>query len=158
MTIHKLLGLALFGTMAVGCGSNNTPANDLGTADLAVKSDLATGAADLSTPPDLTPATVTVNVGMGGNAFVPQTATINVGDTIRWVWVGNNHNVVSGTVTAGVGTPDNKFCNQMNQNCAAAPVMNTGNTYSFTFTTKGAYPYFCRPHAGAGMTGTITVQ
>lgn len=39
-----------------------------------------------------------------------------------------------------------------------APVANTGNVYMFTFTTKGTYPYFCRPHAGAGMTGTITVQ
>ena len=33
-----------------------------------------------------------------------------------------------------------------------------GNVYVFPFTTKGTYPYFCRPHVGAGMTGTITVQ
>lgn len=158
MNLQNLLGFALFGTMIVGCGGNTTPSNDLGVADLAVKSDLAGGAADLSSSPDLSPATVTVNVGQGGNVFVPATLTINAGDTVKFVWASNNHNVVSGTVAAGVGTPDNKFCNPNNQNCAAAPVANTGNMYSFTFTTKGTYPYFCRPHAGAGMTGTITVQ
>jgi len=30
-------------------------------------------------------------------------------------------------------------------------------TFSFTFTVPGSYPYFCEIH-GAQMTGTITVQ
>mgnify|MGYP000205054695 CR=1 FL=1 len=47
MNLQKLLGCALFGTMIVGCGGN-TPSADLGNADLAVRSDLATGNADLS--------------------------------------------------------------------------------------------------------------
>ena len=157
MNLQKLLGCALFGTMIVGCGGN-TPSTDLGAADLAVRSDLATGNADLASSPDLAPVTRTVNVGQGGNVFAPATLTINAGDTVNFVWASNNHNVVSGTVSGGVGTPDNKFCNPNNQNCAAAPVANTGNTYSYTFTTKGTYPYYCRPHAGVGMAGTITVQ
>ncbi len=68
--------------------------------------------------------------------------------------MGSGHNVVSGTN----GMSDGKFCNQMNTNCASAPTESSGNTYSFTFTTAGSYPYFCRPHASLGMTGTITVQ
>jgi plastocyanin len=34
----------------------------------------------------------------------------------------------------------------------------SGAQYSHTFTTAGTYNYFCRPHCGAGMTATITVQ
>lgn len=152
----KMLGLALFGALALGCGSNNTPAVDMAAAaDLATKVDLAGNTSDLSTPPDLSPATVTINVGPGGaNTFVPQTATINVGDTIKWVWGSGGHNVVSGTG----GTADNKFCSPANANCATAAVSANGFSYSFTFTTKGSYPYFCKPHVNAGMTGTITVN
>lgn len=156
MHIQKTMGLALFGMLAFGCGNNNTPAKDMAAAaDLAVKSDLAGNPADLATPPDLSPATVTVMVGPGGaNTFVPATATINVGDTVKWVWGSGGHNVVSGTG----GTADNKFCSQNNTNCATTATSANGNTYMFTFTTKGSYPYFCKPHVNAGMTGTITVN
>lgn len=157
MNLQKLLGFALFGTMIVGCGGN-TPSADLGAADLAVRSDLAGSNPDLAGGADLAPVTRTVQVGQGGNVFAPAALTINAGDTVQFVWASNNHNVVSGTVSGGVRTPDNKFCNPNNQNCANAPVANTGNMYSFTFTTKGAYPYYCQPHALVGMTGTITVQ
>jgi plastocyanin len=74
------------------------------------------------------------------------------------MWAGSGHDVTSGTVSGGVGTPDNKFCNQNNTDCANAPLENAGNTYSFVFTTAGSYSYYCRPHASFGMTGTITVQ
>lgn len=94
-----------------------------------------------------------VTVGSGGLSFSPSTLTINVGETVRWVWAGSNHNVVSGTVAA-----DNKFCSPTDTNCATAPTSASGATYSHTFTTAGAYPYFCAPHRLAGMTGTITVQ
>lgn len=154
MNLQKTLGLALFGILAIGCGDNNTPAKDMAVADLASRTDLAGTNADLASAPDLAPVTMTVNVGQGGNVFVPQNVTINVGDTIRWVWATGNHNVVSGTG----GTADNKFCSPNNQTCATTPVSAAGATYSFTFTTKGSYPYFCRPHVGAGMVGTITVN
>ena len=155
MHIQKTIGLALFGMLAVACGDNNTPAKDMAVADLATKSDLAGSAPDLSTAPDLAPATVTVTVGQGGaNTFTPQAVTINVGDTVKWVWASGGHNVVSGTG----GTADNKFCSPNNATCGTTPTSVAGTTYSFTFATKGSYPYFCKPHVGAGMTGTITVN
>lgn len=94
-----------------------------------------------------------VTVGSGGLSFSPSTLTINVGETVRWVWAGSGHNVVSGTAAA-----DNKFCSPNDTSCATAPTSASGTTYSHTFTTAGAYPYFCAPHRLAGMTGTITVQ
>jgi plastocyanin len=101
-----------------------------------------------------TPTTHDVQVGGVSFSFTPSTLTICAGDTVHWVWMGSGHTVTSGTN----GTADNKFCNQNNMNCSANPTESTGNTYDFTFATAGTFPYFCRPHASLGMTGTITVQ
>lgn len=100
--------------------------------------------------------TVTINVGMGGNNFDPKMQTIIRCDKVRWVWVAGNHNVVSGSG----GTPDNWFCSDptMAGNCATSAVKSPPNSYEFQFTVKGTYPYYCRPHLGAGMTGTIVVN
>ncbi len=165
---NKMIGLAFAGALAVGCGGGTNGNNhDLRTAnpDLSMP-DLMTPPPppDLTTPPDmmepppdmLCPGgkTTTVMVGMGGNNFNPATVTINKCDTIRWVWAGAGmHTVTSGTAP----TPDNKFCDDNNMDCANAPLQGSGHTYSFTFTTAGTYPYFCRPHSGV-MKGTITVN
>ena len=171
-----LFASALF---AAGCGSSPSTdmAGDLPTSDLARPGgDLATGGGDLATggadmamgPADLVMAqadlaaapdlamganVATVNVGMGGATFSPKSVTIKVGESVRWVWIGGNHNVVSGN-----GAPDNKFCNPNNMSGANAPVVGAGTTYEFKFTQAGSFPYYCVPHFGAGMTGTVTVQ
>lgn len=161
----SVIGLLMCTALAAGCGGNNkadmgqsdlaasqpdlstTPSNDMAQADMA-KADLAQAS------PDLAAATYTVNVGMGGNKFVPATLDIKVGDTVTWVWIAGNHNVVSGTGA----TADGKFCSPSDTNCATAALSTTGATYSHKFTAAGSYPYFCRPHAAGGMTGTITVN
>jgi plastocyanin len=33
-----------------------------------------------------------------------------------------------------------------------------GETYSVTLKTPGTYGYYCEPHQGGGMVGTITVN
>src|SRR5215472_2186449 len=97
----------------------------------------------------------TIHVGPNGTTtFAPSTLTIHVGASVTWVWDSNHHTVTSGTVQAGVATPDNKFCSPNDQNCNAGTISDSGATYSHTFTTAGSYPFFCFPHAGAGMTGT----
>jgi plastocyanin len=84
--------------------------------------------------------------------------TIHAGDTVQWVWQSPGHTVTSGTVTATAVTPDNKFCSPSDTNCGTAPLSNTGDMYSHTFSQPGMFPYYCRPHAHFGMTGTVVVQ
>ncbi|MSP61753.1 MAG: hypothetical protein EXR72_15745 [Myxococcales bacterium] len=167
--VFATLGLAL-----AGCGTAvSTTDGPASTGDMAKASgDMAVAGGDMAMmaggdmammaggdmagAPDMAKgsgATVTVMVGAGGLNFDPADAKIKVGDTVHWVWAGAGHNVVSGDKGA-----DNKFCSPNGMNCAAAPTSNAGTTYDFKFTMAGSYPYFCAPHAGAGMKGTVTVQ
>jgi plastocyanin len=87
----------------------------------------------------------TWNVAANGtNTFSPATLTINKGDIVTWTSEGT-HNVKSGTSC----TPDAKF---------TSATLSTGNTFSFTFSNAGTFPYFCSFHCSMGMTGVITVS
>ena len=119
-------------------------------ADLTVLADLTKPSADLA----MGGGPNTVMVGQGGLNFSPQNVTIKAGETIHWVWAASSHTVTSGAN----GVPDNKFCSPNDINCANASTSNVGDTYDHKFPQAGAFPYFCRPHAFAGMVGTITVQ
>jgi plastocyanin len=83
----------------------------------------------------------------GSITFSPMNLQIAVGDTVQWTWDSGGHTVTSGASC----TSDGKFG-------TGTTTENAGFTYSFRFTTAGSFPYFCVPHCGAGMTGTITVQ
>jgi uncharacterized protein (TIGR03118 family) len=99
--------------------------------------------------------THTVMVGEGGSlVFTPADLTINVGDTVRWVWMSSGHSVVSGTD----GNADNQFCSPSNTGCDNPPLSRNGFTFEHTFTQPGTFPYYCSVHFSLGMTGTITVQ
>lgn len=106
---------------------------------LAVCMWLATAAilAVLAAGPAVRGATHTVDIA--GFAFSPATLTIAVGDTVTWT---NSHNEVH-TATASGGAFDSGS-------------LNPGQSFSFTFTTAGSFPYACNFHPE--MTGTITVQ
>jgi PKD repeat protein len=96
-------------------------------------------------------ATRTVEVGPGGTMTFRDeeshnsTSTINVGDTINWTFEGF-HSTTSGTCSPG---------------CSPNGTWDSGDmgsgTFSFTFTTAGTFPYYCRVHLAA-MTGTVVVQ
>jgi hypothetical protein len=75
---------------------------------------------------------------------------ILVGDTIRWVWLNDFHDVVS---VAG----------QAEQ--WQSPLFLAGDTFEYTFGTPGVFWYYCSPHGfdigngtAGGMAGTIEVQ
>lgn len=85
-------------------------------------------------------ATAVVQVGTGGDHFVPAVTNINVGDRVIWNWTGLNHNTVS---TNGLW---------------ASVTTNTGATFTNTFNNAGAFGYVCTIHASFGMTGTIIVS
>ncbi|HUS34202.1 MAG TPA: Ig-like domain-containing protein [Verrucomicrobiae bacterium] len=90
----------------------------------------------------LTPlkAAQTVTISVFSNFFQPASPTINVGDTVTWVFRASGHDTRSKT---GLWSSGIKPIN---------------GTFSFTFTSAGSFPYVCTPHENIGMVGTITVQ
>jgi plastocyanin len=93
-------------------------------------------------------ATVTVHVI--NFAFNPSAVTINVGDTVHWVWDTNNH---SSTSVAGI--PEKWD----------SGVQNAGFTFDHTFSNVGTWAYYCKIHGfdngngtAGGMSGTVTVN
>jgi len=104
-------------------------------------------------------AQTTHNVQLNGLQFIPADITIQVGDTVHWVWVSGNHNVESGVVVAGAGVYDGNFR-------SGDPTLVAGTTFDVTFNQAfltahpmpgREYPYYCVVHAGVGMTGIIRV-
>jgi plastocyanin len=77
-------------------------------------------------------------VVMESFAFTPAELTVPVGATVTWV----NRHAANHDVVADDGT-------------FASPLFGTGETYSFTFTESGQYPYRCSIHPS--MRGTIIV-
>lgn len=99
-----------------------------------------------------------VKMGSDGGllVFEPSKLTVQAGDTVTWV---NNkmapHNVVfdANQIPGDKALADKISHTQL----TFAP----GENYSTTFTADlpaGDYTYFCAPHRGAGMVGTITVE
>ena len=83
-------------------------------------------------------------VTVGNFFFNPSTFSINVGDTVRWVWVAGTHTTTSnpGGIPAGAASWD-------------APITSGVNTFEYKVTVAGSYAYVCTPHA-PGMAGTFT--
>ena len=76
--------------------------------------------------------------------FTPSNLTIEVGDTVRWMNIMGNHNVVA---------DDNSF--------TSGPPSTNQWVYDFVFTMEGTNPYYCVLHGGpggSGMSGVITVE
>jgi plastocyanin len=104
---------------------------------------LVAACADAGTEATTTSAPATTGpdqheVVMESFAYTPAKLTVPVGATVTWVnRHGANHDVVA---------EDGTF---------ASPLFGTGESYSFTFTEPGEYPYICSIHSS--MRGTIIV-
>ncbi len=99
------------------------------------------------------PAAITATVQVGPNStisFSPTTQIVNAGDGVQWEWSSMliPHSVVSGTCSGFTCTPDGKFTSGLP---TTAP-----NSYDFTFSAPGVYPYYCGEHLSA-MQGVIVV-
>ena len=95
--------------------------------------------------------THTVTVGANfQNKFTPQHLTVQVGDTVQWVWSSGIHNVDSrdGYFSSGspVGSPNTYTLVFDAAFLAGAPI--SGNRYA----------YECSLHGALGMNGTVTVE
>jgi plastocyanin len=105
------------------------------------------------------------DVGMGDSVFEPETITVSVGDTVRWL----NNSGRGHTVTAyDSDLPDGAafFASGGFDSTAAAREgwqagegrIDVCETYEHTFETAGEFPYLCIPHEAAGMIGTVVVE
>jgi plastocyanin len=153
--VRSAAGLSLLLMLTGGCDDETTT----------VAPTSVPPSADMAVAPTPTPGAKTVMVAVGPNnslSFVPQTVTINVGDTVQWNWSSTSvpHTVTSGTVP----TADGKFCSLPSGSAVSATTCNSSAyaqtapaTYSHTFTTAGMYPYFCEVH-GTAMTGMVVVN
>jgi len=96
---------------------------------------LAGRQATLAAPPAAAPAEVKID----NFSFSPATLTVPVGTAVTWT----NRDDIPHTVVASNKSFKSK-------------VMDTDQSYSFTFTTPGEVAYFCSLHPH--MTGTVVVE
>jgi len=75
--------------------------------------------------------------------FNPSNLSVNVGDTVKWVWVSGSHTTTSTAVPAGAATWDQ-------------PITSASTSYSYRVTVEGTYNYECTPHAIMGMVASFT--
>jgi plastocyanin len=86
-----------------------------------------------------TPAENAANVKIDNFSFEPAVLTIAPGTTVTWLNADDVPHVVR--------TEDKTF---------KSPALDTDDTFSYTFETKGTYPYFCSLHPK--MVGKVVVQ
>lgn len=80
-----------------------------------------------------------IPVGIDNFSFGPADVTVPAGTTVTWT----NHDDIPHTVVS----TDKVF---------KSKVLDTGEQFSFTFTTPGTYAYFCSIHPK--MTGKVLVR
>jgi plastocyanin len=96
-------------------------------------------------------------IGMtDGLRFSPDTIVIRAGDTVVW----QNTSGVPHTVTADPARAGNQANVRLPQGVSPfdSGVMQPCAEFRHTFTVPGEYRYFCQPHEGAGMIGTVIVD
>ena len=100
---------------------------------------------------------------VAGQKFDPPTVRVSVGDTVTWT----NESPETHTVTAydedlpegatyfSSGGFDSEEDARSNLSDA---LIDPDETFEVTFDEPGTYDYFCIPHEGSGMKGTIIVE
>ena len=88
---------------------------------------------------------VDVQMGSGGNLiFEPSDVTIDAGETIHFV--------------NGMLPPHNIIVEGRADLSRESLMFSPGESQDILFADAGDYDFFCGPHQGAGMTGTIHVK
>jgi len=88
--------------------------------------------------------------------FDPDTVRVQTGETVRW----KNSSVIVHTVTAD---PEKATKSESVLLPDGASAFHSGNmdpktSFEHTFETPGTYRYFCIPHEGTKMYGTVIVK
>ncbi len=100
---------------------------------------LAPAASPAAVAAQSAPASAAATVQIDNFTFGPAALTVPVGTTVTWV----NHDDIPHAVVA----VDKSF---------RSKVLDTDQSFSFTFGKAGEYPYFCSLHPH--MTGKVTVK
>ena len=88
---------------------------------------------------------VDVQMGADGNlVFSPDEVTINAGESVHFI---NN-----------MLPPHNVVVEDHDELSHEALAMLPGEDFEVVFTEAGDYTYWCGPHKGAGMIGTVHVE
>lgn len=100
--------------------------------------------------------------------FDPETITISVGETVTWENTGSvGHSVTAyeddipdGAEYFASGGFDTEQAARdgFSAGDTDAGDIPEGESYEHTFETAGTYEYFCIPHEGGGMAGTVEVE
>ena len=98
--------------------------------------------------------TLTFEVGVVDNAYLPSTVEIFEGDRVRWVHEPMEmlHTVTSGTPTGLPGTIEEPGALFNEESSDLNPV------FEYTFDDPMELPYFCIPHVTFGMIGFVIIQ
>ena len=97
-------------------------------------------------------ADVKLGSDSGQLVFVPDEIKVKVGDSVTWT--GNKglpHNVVFDEENVPDGVDAEALSHADN-------VGDEGEKVTTKFTKAGTYGYYCEPHRGAGMNGTVIVK
>jgi len=106
----------------------------------------------MATPAIANAADVKLGSDSGQLVFVPDEIKVKVGDSVTWT--GNKglpHNVVFDEENVPDGVDAEALSHADN-------VGEEGEKVTTKFTKAGTYGYYCEPHRGAGMNGTVIVQ
>src|SRR3954467_6063694 len=93
------------------------------------------------------PAAKTYTVKLSGVTFGGKKnfkQSLKVGDSVKFVWAGGFHNVMTTKVPTGIKK-------------TSTPVTDKHAPVTVKFSKAGTYSYFCTPHKALGMTATFTV-
>lgn len=146
-TRRRLLALGGTALAATVAGCTDSGDGGDGGSDSEDGGDGANGGDATSTPTPVEPDQ-TIAVGPGGSlTFEPAEVTVSTGTTVEWVWRSDYHTVTVESQPEGA-----------NWNGTGAEIYNEGYTHVHTFSVAGTYEYYCQPHRGQGMTGTVTVE
>ena len=92
----------------------------------------------------------------GDLRFVPESLTIQAGDTVTW----QNVSELPHTVTADPAEAQDGNHVSLPESAETfnSGIIQAGESWSRTFDVPGEYTYFCIPHEGAGMVASLTVE
>jgi plastocyanin len=86
----------------------------------------------------------TTSVTVADYIFNPACIQVSVGSTVTWT----NTGMASHTVTSDKGASETFDSGPLGE----------GGTFKFTFASPETVNYYCIPHQGLGMIGTVVVQ